>query len=264
MYACSFDIYIPSLCCYMYVYVLAWNIAMFSLFLLMCCSSCIMNVVVLRLSRITGNSCPFALAQLSFEHCIFYFLMMTNSFSYIPRSCFHLISMDSFPNHKPKWHICCRYAMFMIMKLYLNLNSEDLSWYHGIQRSKTMMIQFKILNSLFSSLKCFALPNQYEPRWWCHNHKISDCQIAILLWNIYCLNMYCVCFTLLNLTRIISAELQKIVKALHQKVSNLEEEVYDWEVKIRKQDFEVSSSQTMSLISPERNLLGVFVYIFNK
>ena len=37
-----------------------------------------------------------------------------------------------------------------------------------------------------------------------------------------------------------TAELQKLVKELHSKVATLEEEVYDWEIKIRKQDFEVS------------------------
>ena len=39
---------------------------------------------------------------------------------------------------------------------------------------------------------------------------------------------------------LISAELQQLVKELHSKVAVLEEEVYDWEIKIRKQDFEVS------------------------
>ncbi|GFR65954.1 troponin I [Elysia marginata] len=36
------------------------------------------------------------------------------------------------------------------------------------------------------------------------------------------------------------SELEKLVKDLHSKVSVLEEEVYDWEVKIRKQDFEIN------------------------
>lgn len=39
-----------------------------------------------------------------------------------------------------------------------------------------------------------------------------------------------------------TADLQKLVKELHSRVAALEEEVYDWEIKIRKQDFEVKSS----------------------
>lgn len=34
--------------------------------------------------------------------------------------------------------------------------------------------------------------------------------------------------------------LQQLVKDLHAKVSSLEEDVYDWEIKIRKQDFEIN------------------------
>lgn len=41
------------------------------------------------------------------------------------------------------------------------------------------------------------------------------------------------------------AELEQLLKELHQKVCVLEEEVYDWEIKIRKQDFEVSNSFLM-------------------
>jgi len=36
------------------------------------------------------------------------------------------------------------------------------------------------------------------------------------------------------------AELQALLKDLHAKVSALEEDVYDWEIKIRKQDFEIN------------------------
>ncbi|PVD33977.1 hypothetical protein C0Q70_05239 [Pomacea canaliculata] len=36
------------------------------------------------------------------------------------------------------------------------------------------------------------------------------------------------------------ADLQKLVKELHSRVAALEEEVYDWEIKIRKQDFEIN------------------------
>ncbi|XP_005099501.2 troponin I [Aplysia californica] len=35
-------------------------------------------------------------------------------------------------------------------------------------------------------------------------------------------------------------ELQQLVKDLHARVSSLEEDVYDWEIKIRKQDFEIN------------------------
>ena len=38
----------------------------------------------------------------------------------------------------------------------------------------------------------------------------------------------------------IVAELERKVRELHSEISKLEEEKYDWEVKIRKQDFEVS------------------------
>lgn len=37
----------------------------------------------------------------------------------------------------------------------------------------------------------------------------------------------------------ISDQLEKKVKELHRYVSQLEEEKYDWEVKLRKQDYEV-------------------------
>lgn len=43
----------------------------------------------------------------------------------------------------------------------------------------------------------------------------------------------------INLLFHFPAALQKLCKQLHDKVTMLEEEVYDWEVKIRKQDFEV-------------------------
>merc|ERR1711934_194891 len=36
------------------------------------------------------------------------------------------------------------------------------------------------------------------------------------------------------------AALSQLVKDLHAKVCSLEEEVYDWEIKIRKQDFEIN------------------------
>ncbi|BFZ04253.1 hypothetical protein BsWGS_07292 [Bradybaena similaris] len=36
------------------------------------------------------------------------------------------------------------------------------------------------------------------------------------------------------------SELEQLLKELHQKVCVLEEEVYDWEIKIRKQDFEIN------------------------
>ncbi|MEH0879440.1 troponin, partial [Enterococcus faecium] len=38
----------------------------------------------------------------------------------------------------------------------------------------------------------------------------------------------------------VQADLQRLVKELHNRVANLEEEVYDWEIKIRKQDFEIN------------------------
>ncbi|XP_059150839.1 troponin I-like isoform X10 [Physella acuta] len=46
--------------------------------------------------------------------------------------------------------------------------------------------------------------------------------------------------TPLKLDGLVQADLQKLVRDLHQRVANLEEEVYDWEIKIRKQDFEIN------------------------
>lgn len=55
---------------------------------------------------------------------------------------------------------------------------------------------------------------------------------------------FCRCFwwCMLNVMEsvLVTADLSGLCKTLHDKVCFLEEEVYDWEVKIRKQDFEVS------------------------
>ena len=63
----------------------------------------------------------------------------------------------------------------------------------------------------------------------------------------------------------ILADLQQLCKKLHDKICVLEEEVFDWEVKIRKQDFEVSHNTTNLSVNIEvflgKTLCETFTHI---